>query len=745
MRLIGRSVLARSFGSLALVLTAACGDDEPSTPSAITPAGGNVITGQAGATVPVTVRVTASNGRALGGQIVTFSTTAAGSTVTPTVDTTDAQGDASTQWKLGTAVGAQTLTATVSGLATPATIAATVSAGAPASLTATAGNAQTGAVGSTLATRPTVTVRDVGNNPVPGVQVNFAVTGGGGTGSGAATTDANGVATGPQWVLGPTAGAQTLQATVLASGVQNNPVTFTATATAGAAARIETAGNTGTATGRAGTALAATSLPSVVVRDASGNPVSGVAVTFAVTGGGGTGTGLTATTNAQGVATIGGLTLGNAVGTNTVTASAAGVTGSATFIISGTAGPAARGEIAGGNNQSVRAGGTLQVGPSVRVVDQFGNPVAGVAVTFAATGGGASLLGATQTTNAQGIATVGGVTLGSTPGTNTIEARIAGVTAPVVFTASGLAGTPATITMVGGDSLIVQTFRRASAPFVVELRDSAGFAVRNAPVTFAIVSGGGGTLSATTVTTDTLGRASVSYTATGFVGMTSVTASVPNLPAVTFTVQSVPTPPVLVRALTPLTQTVQVGQNVPVAPVVELRDAQNNPVPGILVRFNSIPPGAGLQFPEAITDSLGRASVGTWQVGAAPGEYVLSAVVSFPGEIPGNPVRFTATAVAAAVNVTIEKQQGDLQTAAAGTTTAIQPGVIVRSGTQPLANATVTFTTSGNGTATPQTVQTDANGVARTTWRLATTAGTNTLVATVANSSAAAVFTATGQ
>jgi adhesin/invasin len=743
MRLIGRSVLARSLGSLALAFSAACGDDEPSTPSAITAAGGNSITGQAGAEVPVTVRVTASNGRALGGQVVTFTTNATGSTVTPTVDTTDAQGDASTRWKLGTAVGAQTLTATVSGLATPTTIAANVSAGAPASLTATAGNAQTGAVGGTLATRPAVTVRDAGNNPVPGVQVNFAVTGGGGTGSAVSTTDASGVATGPQWILGPTAGAQTLQATVLATGVQGNPVTFTATATAGAAARIETAGSTGTGTGRAGTAVAGTSLPSVVVRDASGNPVSGVAVTFAVTGGGGSGTGLTTTTNAQGIATIGGLTLGNAAGLNTITASAAGVTGSATFLVTGTAGPAARGEIVSGNSQSVRAGGTLQVGPSVRVVDQFGNPVAGVAVTFATTGGGASLLGATQTTNAQGIATVGGVTLGSTPGTNTIEARIAGVTAPVVFTASGLAGTPTAITIVGGDSvIIVQTFRRASTPFVVELRDSAGFAVRNAPVTFAIASGGGGTLSATTATTDTLGRASVFYTATGFVGTSSVTASVPNLPAVTFTVQSVPTPPAVVRALTPLTQTVQVGTNVPVAPVVELRDAQNNPVPGIQVLFNVVGTGAVLNT-SAITDSLGRASVGTWQVGSAPGEYVLSAIVSFPGEIPGNPVRFTANATTAPVNVTVEKQQGDQQTAAAGQNTAVQPSVIVRSGGQPLAGATVTFTTTGNGTATPETVVTDANGVARTTWRLATTAGANTLVATVG--SASAVFTATGQ
>jgi hypothetical protein len=336
------------------------------------------------------------------------------------------------------------------------------------------------------------------------------------------------------------------------------------------------------------------------------------------------------------------------------------------------------------------------------------------------------------------------VTLGATPGTNTIEARIAGVTQPVVFTATGLAGNPTAVTIVSGDSLIVQTFRRAGAPFVVELRDSAGFAVRNAPVTFAIVSGGGGTLSATTATTDTLGRASVFYTATGFVGTTSVTASVPNLPAATFTIQTVPTPPATVRALTAVTQTAQVGQNVPVAPVVELRDAQNNPVPGIQVLWNIVGGGA-VQNTSSVTDSLGRATVGVWQVGAAAGEYVLSAVVSFPGEIPGNPVRFTATATTAAVNVTIEKQQGDLQTAAAGQNVAVQPGVIVRSGTTPLANVTVTFTTSGNGTATPQTVQTDANGVARTTWRLSTTAGTNTLVATVPNATAAAVFTATGQ
>lgn len=63
--------------------------------------------------------------------------------------------------------------------------------------------------------------------------------------------------------------------------------------------------------------------PSVVVFDQTGDPMSGVAVTFAVSGGGGTVTGGSQVTNAQGVATVGGWTLGTAVGSYTLVASAA--------------------------------------------------------------------------------------------------------------------------------------------------------------------------------------------------------------------------------------------------------------------------------------------------------------------------------------------------------------------------------------------------------------------------------------
>jgi len=81
--------------------------------------------------------------------------------------------------------------------------------------------------------------------------------------------------------------------------------------------------------------------PSVVVRDANDIPVQGVTVTFAVVSGGGSVTGAVATTNALGIATVGGWTVGPTVGANTLTAIATGVAGSlVTFTATGTPAPA---------------------------------------------------------------------------------------------------------------------------------------------------------------------------------------------------------------------------------------------------------------------------------------------------------------------------------------------------------------------------------------------------------------------
>jgi hypothetical protein len=75
--------------------------------------------------------------------------------------------------------------------------------------------------------------------------------------------------------------------------------------------------------------------------------------------------------------------------------------------------------------------------PSVIVRDEEGDVMSGATVTFAVTSGGGTVTGATQTTNSLGVATVGGWTLGSVPGPNTLTATVSGLT-PLVFTASSI-------------------------------------------------------------------------------------------------------------------------------------------------------------------------------------------------------------------------------------------------------------------------------------------------------------------
>jgi alpha-tubulin suppressor-like RCC1 family protein len=74
--------------------------------------------------------------------------------------------------------------------------------------------------------------------------------------------------------------------------------------------------------GIAGTSV--TLLPSVVVRNPSGNPIPGVTVSFVPSSGGGTVAGPQPVTDANGVATLGGWVLGSAIGENRLTVSVPG-------------------------------------------------------------------------------------------------------------------------------------------------------------------------------------------------------------------------------------------------------------------------------------------------------------------------------------------------------------------------------------------------------------------------------------
>src|SRR5207247_3687234 len=135
----------------------------------------------------------------------------------------------------------------------------------------------------------------------------------------------------------------------------------------------------------------------------------------------------------------------------TLRATATGLTTtSAPFAI--VAGSATQIAVNAGNNQTLPAGTAVPVRPSVIVKDAKGNPVAGVAVTFAVTPGNGSITGANQTTNASGIATVGSWTLATTAREDTLTAASSGLAgSPVTFTATGTAGDAGSIAVNAGN------------------------------------------------------------------------------------------------------------------------------------------------------------------------------------------------------------------------------------------------------------------------------------------------------
>lgn len=161
----------------------------------------------------------------------------------------------------------------------------------------------------------------------------------------------------------------------------------------------------------------------------SGTPVAGATVTWAVTGGGGSVPAASSVTDATGVASVV-WTVGDTVGTNTLSATASG----AVIVVTATSlvGPVSSLEKISPDSQVVVSGGLVAL--NARAVDRFGNGVPNVAVSWTTTDG--SLSAATTTSGAKGSVTTNLAT-GSTPTTYFVTAVLPGL-ASVTFKVVGL-------------------------------------------------------------------------------------------------------------------------------------------------------------------------------------------------------------------------------------------------------------------------------------------------------------------
>lgn len=302
--------------------------------------------------------------------------------------------------------------------------------GVPGTVSKVSGDGQSATVGTPVAIRPAVLVLAQDQKPMAGLTVRFRLTPVNGAVTGEdATTDSLGVATVGSWILGTRAGPDTLVATV----ADTLRVTFIASASAGNAAAL-VATTPVSSTSVVGSAPVV--LPGVRAQDAYGNSVSGVVVTFTVISGGGAVFGAAPTTNPNGLAGVGGWSLGAVPGPNILRATATGLP-PVDFTVSALAGPPVTILKLAGDGRTVNAGGFVDPPPSVQVRDSYGNALPGVAVTFTVASGGGQIAGGTRTTDSTGSAQVTSWKLGSARGTNTLAATVAGL-APATFTATAV-------------------------------------------------------------------------------------------------------------------------------------------------------------------------------------------------------------------------------------------------------------------------------------------------------------------
>ena len=363
------------------------------------------------------------------------------------------------------------------------------------------------------------------------------------------------------------------------------------------------------------TGVAGGALPQPLVVQAqtpSGTPVPGVAIAFAGPATGGVSPASAVTDSTGSARTT--MTLGDTAGTQTFSASSAGLTG-VTVAETATAGAAASLVRVSGNAQTDSVGSILAQPFVVRAADAFGNPVANATVDWAVVAGAGSLSASSSQTAGDGTASVK-YTLSTAIRTDTVSAALHGAPASVVlFTASSRAKNPSAIVRVAGNGQKGVVGTTLPDSLVVRVVDDSARPVSGVLVRWAMI-GGGGVLHPDSSVTDTAGLAASALTLGPAAGLNTVSASAGATLSATFTDTATAGTAAAMTKAAGDSQTVAAGTAVPVKPAVRITDAHGNAIRNASVTFAVSAGGGSATGTSAATDSTGTATVGGWTVGS---------------------------------------------------------------------------------------------------------------------------------
>jgi adhesin/invasin len=500
---------------IALSLTAlafGCGGDDLTLPSEGEPAVVETFDGdeQAGTvgqplSKALVARVTDRFGDPVPAVVVQWSAEGGGS-VDPAESTTDAQGRATTQRTLGAEPTTYVTIARVEGVEDDARFTST---GLTARLVITSQLQAIATSGVPLDPQPTLQLQDADGSPIAreGVVVTVAILSGGGAleGSTTATSNEAGEVAFADLAISGSPGTQRLLfAAIDFAPASSGPIALGA----GEPASIELVAGDDQ---EAAVGEAVPIPPSVRVRDASGTPLPGIPVAFTVTKGGGTVVG-EPVTDANGVATVSAWRLGPTVGENQLSAEVSGLSldGSPVlFSATATAGgvSATESQVEASPATITASNGSSAATITVRVRDQFGNPVADVPVALAVDGTGNTLTQPSAPTDANGVAT--GRLSSTVAGTRTVTVTAGGVeleqTAAVTVQPGPPSASTSTVTVPNGRVGELTTIE-------IRLEDALGNPVAGRASAIGITIGGANNVGGVGASDEGGGRYTASYT-----------------------------------------------------------------------------------------------------------------------------------------------------------------------------------------------------------------------------------------
>ena len=277
--------------------------------------------------------------------------------------------------------------------------------------------------------------------------------------------------------------------------------------------------------------------PTVILYDQDDKPLRGVAVRFAVTGGGAI-QGTSVKTNSRGSASAGRWTLGTGSGTQKVVATVASLP-PVEFVATVAPSTPVSLSVHLGGEQTGTVGTSVATIPSAIVRDQYGNPVPGVRVNFSVRTGGGSATGTAATTGADGVATLGSWTLGTRSGPQTVGAEVTGMPM-VLYTATSVAGSAHVMRLLSGTDQITQVGTVLPVPVVLRATDKYDNVVVNRGMSLTVAQGDG-SLMANTRATDDQGLVRIDNWRMGSApGLNSLTVQLEDLPPLTVLAKAVP-------------------------------------------------------------------------------------------------------------------------------------------------------------------------------------------------------------